>query len=222
MTDFAPPAAADGGIVYVLTNPAMPTLVKIGRTSGEGVDQRVAELSRATGVPLPFQVVVARRVHDAFAVERALHVAFGPDRVNPKREFFEIEPHRAKAIIDAFPGQDVTPQAEAAAEREIEQDEPGATQAARRFISRRPPLNYIEMGLPVGTVLTHAGTGEQAVVAEPRKVEFRGEIMSLTRAHRLLNEAAYDVQPGNFWLAGERSLNEIYDETYPRRVHGDD
>jgi hypothetical protein len=48
------------GIVYVLTNEAMPHMVKIGRTSGGGVDRRVAELSRATGIPLPFKVAVAR------------------------------------------------------------------------------------------------------------------------------------------------------------------
>lgn len=43
-------------IIYVLTNDAMPGLIKIGRTSGESVERRVAELSRATGVPLPFKV----------------------------------------------------------------------------------------------------------------------------------------------------------------------
>ena len=57
------------GIVYVLTNEAMPGIVKIGRTSGDTVERRVAELSRATGVPLPFRVAVARRVHDAVKVE---------------------------------------------------------------------------------------------------------------------------------------------------------
>ncbi len=65
-------------IVYVLTNDAMPSRVKIGRTSGESVERRIAELSRATGVPLPFRVAIARRVSDPIKVERALHVAFGP------------------------------------------------------------------------------------------------------------------------------------------------
>ena len=132
----------DGGIVYVLTNEAMPNLVKIGKTSGEGVDRRVAELSRATGVPLPFRVAVARRAHDAGLVEKALHTAFGPDRVNPAREFFEIEVHRVVVLINAFPGEDVTPQVEQAAEREIERSEPGAFAAERSFRQRRPPLNF--------------------------------------------------------------------------------
>ena len=58
-----------------LTNDAMPNMIKIGRTSGDGVERRVAELSRATGIPLPFKVAVARTVHDARVVERALHIA---------------------------------------------------------------------------------------------------------------------------------------------------
>ncbi len=177
-------------IVYVLTNDAMPNMVKIGRTSGESVARRVAELSRATGVPLPFTVAVARAVHDAHAVERALHIAFGPDRVNPAREFFSIDPIRAVAVINAFPGTDLTPQAEAEAEQAVEDSEPGSVAAQKRFAGkRRPPLNFTEMGIPIGARISHVGTGETATVVEPKKVEFRGEAMSLTRALRTLTGA---------------------------------
>lgn len=67
----------------------MPHMIKIGRTSGESGERRVTELSRATGVPLPFEVAVARAVHDAKLVESALHIAFAPDRVNPRREILQ-------------------------------------------------------------------------------------------------------------------------------------
>lgn len=129
-----------GGIIYVLSNEAMPGLVKIGRTSGESVSKRVSDLSRATGVPLPFKVEIAREVHDAVIVERALHVAFGPDRVNPAREFFSIELGRVLALVDSYPGRDLTPQTERAVEQEVEQAEPGSVAAAQRFSrKRRPP-----------------------------------------------------------------------------------
>ena len=84
------------GIVYVLTNPAMPRLVKIDKTSRSEVDARLGELY-STGVPLTFVCAFAGRVEDETAVERAFHKAFGPYRLNPKREFFEIEPDQAKA-----------------------------------------------------------------------------------------------------------------------------
>jgi hypothetical protein len=40
-------------IVYVLTNEAMPGLVKIGLTT-DSVEARLTQLSSHTGVPLPF------------------------------------------------------------------------------------------------------------------------------------------------------------------------
>ena len=205
-----------GGIVYVLTNDAMPNIVKIGRTSGEGVERRVADLSRATGVPLPFKVAVARAVHDARVIERALHIAFGPDRVNPAREFFAITPERAIAIIDAFPGQDLTPQTKRAAEQAVEASEPGTLAAVREFEKkRRPPLNFIEMGVPLGSLLVHIASGETAEVVEPKKVRLRGEIMSLTRAQQVVSGADYAVQPGRHWSFSDTPISTLYEATYP-------
>ena len=48
------------GIVYVLTNPAMPGMVKIGKT-GREVEARLNDLY-TTGVPLPFECAYAGRV----------------------------------------------------------------------------------------------------------------------------------------------------------------
>jgi len=46
------------GVVYVLTNPEIPGLVKIGKTSRGSVDVRLNEL-HSTGVPVPFQCAFA-------------------------------------------------------------------------------------------------------------------------------------------------------------------
>ena len=51
------------GIVYVLTNPAMPGIVKIGRTTRGSIDVRLNELY-STGVPVPFECAFAGRVVD--------------------------------------------------------------------------------------------------------------------------------------------------------------
>ena len=210
------------GIVYVLTNDAMPQMVKIGRTSGEGVERRVAELSRATGVPLPFKVAVARVVYDARVVERALHVAFSPDRVNPAREFFSIAPERAIAIINAFPGQDLTPQSELAVEQAVEACEPGTLAAVREFEKkRRPPLNFTEMGVPMGSLLVHIATGETVEVVEPKKVRHRGDVVSLTRAQQIVSGADYAVAPGRHWSFNDVLISTLYEATYPASVPDD-
>jgi hypothetical protein len=205
-----------GGIIYVLTNDAMPNMIKIGRTSGEGVERRVAELSRATGVPLPFKVAIAREVHDAQAVERALHIAFGPDRVNPAREFFTIEPHRAVAIVNAFPGVDLTPQTEKAVEKAVEASEPGTLAAVQRYErKRRPPLHFPFIGIPIGSTLMHIETGETAEVVQPRRVRFRGEVTSLTRAQQIISGADYQVAPGRYWSFNGTPISDIYEATFP-------
>ena len=97
-------------IVYVLTNRAMPGIVKIGMTDRDDVKLRMAELY-STGVPLPFECAAALEVADqqASRVEDALHAAFGPHRINASREFFRIDPDQAEALLEILPGRDVTP-----------------------------------------------------------------------------------------------------------------
>ena len=86
-------------IVYVLSNPAMPGIVKIGMTDKPDVQQRMGELY-STGVPFPFDCVIAREIEDreAAEIERALHTAFGPNRVNRFREFFQVDPEQVEVL----------------------------------------------------------------------------------------------------------------------------
>jgi hypothetical protein len=61
------------GLVYILVNPHMPNLIKIGRT-GRTAEERAAEISRATGVPAEFEVIYDELVSNAAAVEgRCIH-----------------------------------------------------------------------------------------------------------------------------------------------------
>jgi hypothetical protein len=79
------------GIVYVLTIPAIPGLVKIGKTARGSIDARLSELY-SSGVPVPFECAYAAKVADQTTVEKSFHFAFAPYRINAKREFFPIEP----------------------------------------------------------------------------------------------------------------------------------
>lgn len=79
------------GFVYVLTNPAMPGLVKIGRTSRDPLS-RLAEINAATGVPVPFQIACAIRALDHVAAEKEIHDRLRGCRVSRRREFFRCAP----------------------------------------------------------------------------------------------------------------------------------
>ena len=199
------------GIVYVLTNPAMPKLVKIGKT-GRGVETRLNDLY-TTGVPLPFECAYAARVEDMDKVEKAFHNAFGPYRVNPRREFFEIEPEQAIGLLDLMKLEDMTPAMQAEAEQVDVQAKASAEKLKR---SRRPNLNYIEMGIPIGSTLLYQGDGETTcTVADGRNVSFEGRILSLNKLTKELRQQSdRPIRGPAPWPYGGRLLNDLYEETY--------
>ena len=199
-------------IVYVLTNPAMPGIVKIGKTNRDDPQVRMNELY-TTGVPLPFECAIAVETDDkeAEGLEKALHVAFSPSRVNPSREFFKIETYQAEAILKAWHGKDVTPLVNKATEELASAD----IEAVERYKRRSPNLNFREMGIDVDSVLVSVDSGEQATVIGDRKVLFRGEEKSLTEATKAATRRDYAVRPTGHWTFEGRNLAEIYRETYP-------
>lgn len=76
------------GYVYILTNPSMPGLVKIGKTTRD-VDQRANELFQ-TGVPTPFKVEEYFLTPDCGELEAVCHSCLSASRVSSSREFFKI------------------------------------------------------------------------------------------------------------------------------------
>ena len=200
-------------IVYALTNPAMPGLVKIGKTSRDDPQARMKELYNSSGVPLPFECVVAVEVEENpdGGLEKAIHTAFAPYRLNPSREFFQIEPLQVEALLKAWPGKDVTPQVNKEADEELDDSD---REAVKRYRKSRPNLNFTEMGIQAQSILVSLETGEKATVIEDRKVLFRGDEMSLTAATREVLELDRSVAPTPHWTYNNRILKEIYDETY--------
>jgi T5orf172 domain-containing protein len=197
-------------IVYVLTNPAMPGLVKIGRTSYADANTRIAQLY-STGVPFPFKLEFACKVENPDEVENALHIAFAPNRVNVRREFFSIDPEQAIAILKLLH----VPDATAEVEQSPSPIEPEEVNAANEFAARRPNLNFEEMGIPIGSTLKFSEGDAFVTVATPKKVRLNEVEMSLTAATRTLLGLEYSVQPGPYWTFNGRSLRDIYNETYP-------
>lgn len=77
------------GYVYVLSNPAMPGLVKVGRTTRR-VSARAEELYQ-TGVPSPFVVEDYVYSPDCDELELWFHEACDQVRHSSSREFFRME-----------------------------------------------------------------------------------------------------------------------------------
>lgn len=119
------------GYVYILTNPSMPGLVKIGRTSRD-VGLRAAELWQ-TGVPTKFEVYASEKTSDCVQLEAYVHGDLRKRRLSKSREFFQVDPGYAHERLRFW----VEYQAETAA-REFLDEHFGAAMAVvpyREYVS---------------------------------------------------------------------------------------
>lgn len=78
------------GFIYIMSNPAFPNLLKIGKSKKDPTTDRVNELNQ-TGVPEPFKVEYYAFVEDEDYLEKAVHRKFASNRPNKNREFFSVD-----------------------------------------------------------------------------------------------------------------------------------
>ena len=207
---------SDYGLVYVLINSAMPDIVKIGMTKRTDLEQRMRELY-GTGVPVPFDCAYACKVRGdkTKMLEQALHGAFDPYRVNPKREFFKVKPEQVIAILRFCDEGDATDEVKDEIMSELTQEE---KESPVIYKSRRPQLNFDRLGIQRGSVLTYTKDPSiQVTVEEEKKVCYNGEIYSLTAVTRKIMELPENaaIQPTPYWKLGEENLLERYNSVFP-------
>ena len=193
-------------IVYVLTNPAMSDMVKIGKTNAQDVTTRMRQLY-TTALPTPFECAYAKAVQNSSELEAALHTAFEHTRVNPRREFFQIGPEQPVALLRVFPGNDVTTTVNSSLESGLSQSDRASANRIRR---QRPPMNFLEMGIPVGSNLIYQDGVTDVETVNGRKVRFDGDEKSLTAVTRILLDIDYNVQPAGYWYFKGELLRDIY------------
>lgn len=197
------------GILYVLTNAFMPGLVKIGCTYGN-VEDRIYDLSSATGVPVAFQCHFAARVPDVITKEKTLHQLFSDKRVNPRREFFEVAPEKVVLAIRMGEFVEVTP----GKVNILPEEEKAFEKAEQADSNRRSNIRLESIGIPPGTQLTLSrGEDIRAIVVEGNKVNYKGQIMSLSAsALQALHELGYKssaVSGSDYWMYEGKTLDEI-------------
>jgi hypothetical protein len=192
-------------IVYLLTNEAMPGLVKIGMTNGD-LAARVRQLFN-TSTPLPFELFYACEVDNGAFVERQLHDAFGDHRVSRHREFFRIAPERVFAALQL------------AARREIrlgdEVFETAEDKADVAAAKRRSRFQFSMVGIAPGMVLKlYKDPNVTCTTVDDRnQVNFDGQVTSLSDAALLAVKALgfdWPAASGPWeWTFNGRRLDEI-------------
>ena len=194
--------------IYLLTNEAMPGLVKIGFTE-DSVESRIKTLSAATGVPLLFECYYAAEVDDMQRVENLLHQLFAEHRINPKREFFRIDPEKVVLALSIGNFKEVTP-----SEVVVDAEEQAALNKEK---ARRPRLKLSAIGINPGAVLTFSRDPTRTVVVvQGNKVELNGEYLSPSGAAlQILGEMGYKTPAA---IGSEHWMfeNELLDERRQR------
>ena len=185
------------GSVYILSNPSMPNIVKIGVTQ-DSVANRCKTISKPTGVPTPCEVECT--VDNCYKIEKALQAAFAPYRVSENREFFKVSTAQVTAILQLVQQENTTEQATA--------DQPEA--------KRNPRFKFAEMNIPAGTQITFVQDEEiKATVTENNNVLYNGKEQSLSALTREL--IGYIVRPLQYWTYNDKDLLEVYRQTYPKK-----
>ena len=197
------------GIVYILSNQAMPGLIKIGSTTENELKNRLSNLY-STGVPFPFECLWAGIVANHIEIEKLAHDIFADYRVNPKREFFNVKPERVFPLLKKLAIKELTTKVENVLNKNVTKAE---QEAAKQY--KRPPLNFEKVGIKKDSVLVYTkdNTIEAKVVA-PKKVQYQGKEYSLTALTRKLLKLNYNVAPCKYWKYHNKILQDVYDETY--------
>jgi hypothetical protein len=191
-------------IVYVLTNPSIPDIVKIGFTTD--LTTRMRSLYNSS-VPVPFECYFACTVNDMNFVEKHLHDGFDDFRVNPKREFFRIDPERVVSILKMVMIEDVTPK-EDIVEDEIDQ------RSLDKEKKVRGRFNFDMINVSVGSVLSFVKDPTiTSTVVDQHKIKFEDEIHSLSSATlKIVHRMGYtwkQVSGPTYWMYEGETLTEL-------------
>lgn len=191
-------------IIYILTNEAMPGYVKIGKTNNN-LEQRVRDLSASTSVPLPFTVFYACTVKEANFVEHQLHDAFDNNRINPRREFFQIAPERVVAALKLAEIENITPNKDLI---ETEEDR----EAHEEALERRGRFNFELAKIPLGSEIYFSrDENKKAKVIDlhsAKSIEYNGEITSLSTSAQNILGVSYGVAGTDYWMFDGETLDE--------------
>ena len=116
-------------------------------------------------------------------------------------------------ISKKFNREDVTQEITEEIDNDLTTEDKSATEKINS--SRRPPLNYFEIGMKEGDILVFVKDSSTEVsVVDEKKVMYQGDVYSLTGITKKLLNITHAIQPTGYWMYEGKSLRDIYDETY--------
>ena len=139
-------------------------------------------------------------------MEKKIHEIFGDYRENPKREFFTVDPEKARTLLELIPGEEVDTDKEYI--EDIKDKE-----IIEKKKKQRSNFNFSMVNIPIGAELffTKGNNETVTVKSENNCVELDGEEMSISAAALKLlhkNGFTWKSAQGSMWFSYESELLE--------------
>lgn len=170
------------GYVYIFVNEWMPKIVKIGITND--LEQRLKDSAKDTFVPCAFSCYYAIKSDKEEILEDFIHTTYDIDRVNDKREFFEISPERAKTMLKGLVNLGVATEIDDKQTQQISENvsEQLTKNGEQLLFKRRQNTTFKMLGINIGTELVYKKdeTKKVKTVDEINNVEYEGEIFNIS------------------------------------------
>lgn len=184
------------GYIYIMTNPALKDMVKIGYATD--VEQRRKQLS-TTALPYDYEVYATYET-EGHLEDKKLHKMIdnlNPElRVSKNKEFFVMTPKEAYELLEAIAVISGTQDKL----KKIKKDDP----LAIKQNVKRPPIDFYECGLKDGDELVYINDPSvKTYIASNRKVLYNDQLTSLTAIVRELTNIKYPAGPSFFTYNGE-------------------
>lgn len=195
------------GKVYILTNDAMPGIIKIGITENS-IEERMRSLD-TTSVPMPFRFHYAIESDKYKEIEKLMHNAFSKLRVRDNREFFKMDAENAVSALKISCAPEIKLNNEMIDENgTIIEEEPKPQKTLFTFSS---------VNIPIDAELSFTRDENiKCKVVSDREVEYDGEKYYLSGlAKKLFNDLGYNwkaVQGTMYFKYNDKILNELRNE----------
>ena len=190
------------GYIYIMTNPALKGMVKIGYATD--VETRRRQLS-TTALPYEYEIFATYETSGNLE-DKKLHKLIdnlNPDlRVTSNREFFVLTPQEAYELLEAI----------AIISGTKDKLKKVKIAEAKKQKVRRPPVNFTKCGIPLGAELVFVEDPTVVVkVVGERKVEYNGEITSLSAISDSIK--GYSTPGPSFFTYNGKKVSDIAEQT---------
>lgn len=187
------------GYIYIMTNPALIDMVKIGYATN--VEERRKQLS-TTALPYEYEVYATYETNGNLE-DKKLHQLIdnlnSDLRVSKNREFYVMTPEQAYQLLEAIAIISGTSKKL----RKIKQV---------HINMKRPPIDFLKCGIPKGAELIYIENPNiRVTVVNNHKVKYQEELTSLSAIVKELK--GYNVAGPSYFTYNGRIITEIADET---------